>query len=126
MNIFSARKIALSVSALTLAAAATTVSADEMPSKYLSSTKLKVIEQVSPAYPRFADMAGVDGYVLLEFTVAPDGSVVTPAVAEASSGHFTQSALNAIAGWQFEPVMDNGVAVPVRSNMKFSFVPRTN
>jgi protein TonB len=103
MNIFSARKIALSV----------------------SSSKLKVLEQVSPAYPRFADMAGVDGYVLLEFTVAPDGSVVTPAVTEASSGHFTQSALNAISRWQFEPVMDNGVAVPVRSNMKFSFVPRS-
>lgn len=126
MNIFSARKIALSVSALTLLAAASTVSADETPSLYLSSSKLKVVEQVSPDYPRFADMAGVDGYVVLEFTVAADGSVVTPAVTEASSGHFTQSALNAISRWQFEPVMDNGVAVPVRSNMKFSFVPRMN
>jgi protein TonB len=126
MTIFSARKIALSVSALTLFAAAATASADEMPSKYLSSTQLKVVEQVAPAYPRFADMAGVDGYVLLEFTVGPDGSVLTPTVAEASSGHFTESALNAISRWQFEPVLDNGVAVPVRSNMKFSFVPRTN
>lgn len=125
MKLLSARKIALSVSALTLAAAATTVSADEVASMYLSSSKLKVVEQVSPTYPRFAEMTGVDGYVLLEFTVAPDGSVVTPAVAEASSSQFSQSALNAISRWQFEPVMDNGVAVPVRSNVKFSFVPRT-
>lgn len=125
MKTFSARKIALTVSALTLSVAATTVSADEVPSLYLSSSKLTVLEQVSPDYPIFADRAGVDGYVVLAFTVAPDGSVVTPTVTEASSGQFTQSALNAISRWQFEPVMDNGVAVPVRSNLKFSFVPRS-
>ncbi len=125
MKIFTASKLALSVSAFALATVAANVAADELPSKYLRSTELKVVEQVAPEYPRFADMAGVDGYVVLEFTVAADGSVVTPAVTEASSGHFTQSALNAISRWQFEPVMDNGVAVPVRSNMKFSFVPRT-
>lgn len=125
MKTFSARKIALTVSALILSVAATTVSADEVPSLYLSSSKLTVLEQVSPDYPIFADRAGVDGYVVLAFTVAPDGSVVTPTVTEASSGQFTQSALNAISRWQFEPVMDNGVAVPVRSNLKFSFVPRS-
>lgn len=125
MSILSFRKIALAVSTLSIAVAAASVSADEMADRYMSSTKLTVRESVTPAYPVFADMAGVDGYVLVEFTVAADGSVITPAIADASSGQFTQSALNAISRWQFEPVMDNGVAVPVRSNLKFSFVPRS-
>lgn len=125
MSIFSSRKIVLSVPALVLAVAAVSASADEMADRYMSSTQLTVRESVAPEYPVFADMAGVDGYVLVEFTVAADGSVATPAIAEASSTQFTKSALNAISRWQFEPVMDNGVAVPVRSNVKFSFVPRT-
>ena len=89
MSLLSSRKIAASLSVLALSVAAASASADEVPNMYMSSKQLKVVEQVSPDYPRFADMAGVDGYVLVE------------------------------------PVMDNGVAVPVRSNMKFSFVPRT-
>lgn len=125
MSLLSSRKIAASLSVLALSVAAASASADEVPNMYMSSKQLKVVEQVSPDYPRFADMAGVDGYVLVEFTVSPDGSVMTPAIAESSSDHFSESALSAISRWQFEPVMDNGVAVPVRSNMKFSFVPRT-
>ncbi|MCB1648492.1 MAG: energy transducer TonB [Gammaproteobacteria bacterium] len=125
MSVLSIRKIALSASALAVAVASASVSADEIAGRYMSSTQLTVRESVTPAYPLFADMAGVDGYVLVEFTVAADGSVTTPAIADASSGQFTQSALNAISRWQFEPVMDNGVAVPVRSNLKFSFVPRS-
>jgi len=125
MSLLSSRKIAASLSVLALSVAAASASADEVPNMYMSSKQLKVVEQVSPDYPRFADMAGVDGYVLVEFTVSSDGSVMTPAIAESSSGHFSESALSAISRWQFEPVMDNGVAVPVRSNMKFSFVPRT-
>lgn len=125
MSLFSSRKIAVSLSVLALSTAAVSASADEVPNMYMSSKQLKIVEQVSPDYPRFADMAGVDGYVVVEFTVSSDGSVMTPAVAKSSSGHFSESALSAISRWQFEPVMDNGVAVPVRSNMKFSFVPRT-
>jgi len=125
MSLFSSRKIAVSLSVAALSVAAVSASADEVPSMYLSSKQLKVVEQVSPDYPRFADMAGVDGFVMVEFTVAADGSVAAPAIADSSSGHFDESALNAISRWQFEPVMDNGVAVPVRTNMKFSYVPRS-
>jgi len=125
MKISSARKIAVSVSAIALTVLATGVEANTATGKYLSSKQLKVVEQVAPDYPRFADIAGVDGYVVLEFTVSADGSVAEPTVSESSSTLFTRAALTAIEGWQFEPVVDNGVAVPVRTNVKFSFVPRT-
>jgi len=125
MKITSVRKIATAVSAIALTALATGADANTSTGKYLSSKSLKVVEQVAPAYPRFADIAGVDGYVVLEFTVAADGSVAEPSVSDASSDLFSRAALDAIAGWQFEPVVDNGVAVPVRTNVKFSFVPRT-
>lgn len=124
MKTASARKLATAVSAIALTALATGAEANTATGKYLSSKSLKVVEQVAPSYPRFADKAGVDGYVVLEFTVAADGSVAEPSVSEASSNVFTRAALNAIEGWQFEPVVDNGVAVPVRTNVKFSFVPR--
>ncbi len=124
MSTLTLRRLAVSVTALSAGMAAVSSTADDM-SKYVSSTQLTVVERVAPDYPLFADMSGIDGYVTLEFTVAPDGSVETPAVTEASSGQFSQAALNAISRWQFEPVVENGVAVPVRTNLKFSFVPRT-
>ena len=125
MQITSARKIATVVSVIALTALATSAQANTSTGKYLSSKSLKVVEQVAPSYPRFADIAGVDGYVVLEFTVAADGSVAEPTVSDSSSNVFTRAALDAIEGWQFEPVVDNGVAVPVRTNVKFSFVPRS-
>ncbi len=125
MKIISPRTFAPLVGTLALVALAGSAEANTGTGKYLSSKQLKIVEQVAPAYPRFADKAGVDGYVLLEFTVAADGSVEAPAVSDASSSVFTGAALEAIEAWQFEPVFDNGVAVPVRTNVKFSFVPRT-
>ena len=120
--VLSTKTLAAAALALTLA---TSASADTAPDKFFSSKQLTVVEKVTPAYPLFADRTGRDGHAIVEFTVAPDGSVTAPAVRESSAPMFSRAALEAIESWQFEPVIDNGIAVPVRTNVKFSFVPRT-
>lgn len=118
------RTFALGSLALTLSAYATSVSADTVPTM-VSTKALTAIAADLPAYPRFADAMFVEGYAVLQFTVAPDGSVIEPAVRDYSSNEFTEAALEAVESWKFEPVYQNGVAVPVRTAVKFSFVPRT-
>ncbi|MDT8428672.1 MAG: energy transducer TonB [Pseudomonadales bacterium] len=100
-------------------------SADTLTGGLYSSKNLKVVEQALPEYPLLKDRAGKEGFVIVEFTVAPDGSVLEPAVKDTTAPAFSRAALTAINQWQFEPVVDAGTPVPVRTNMKFSFVPRT-
>ena len=116
------------ISALMLlgsALATTAATADDVATgMYYSSKNLKVVEQVLPAYPRYKELSGKDGYAVVDFTVNADGSVAAPAIRDSSSGVFSKAALTAIYEWQFEPVLDASMPIPVRSSMKFSFVPR--
>ena len=118
------RTSALGSLTLVLAAAASSVSADTIP-PLVSTKALTAIAVDLPAYPRFADAMAVEGYAVLQFTVAADGSVIEPAARDYSSNEFTEAAIEAVESWKFEPVYQDGVAVPVRTAVKFSFVPRT-
>ncbi|TFH73459.1 energy transducer TonB [Gammaproteobacteria bacterium LSUCC0112] len=90
---------------------------------YKSSKELRAVETSIPEYPRRAELSGVEGYTVVEFTVMPDGTVSEPAIAESSYRAFSRAALAAIGDWKFEPVIAAaGEAVPVRTSMKFSFV----
>lgn len=106
-------------SAITAGASAQT------PEMSFSSKELRVVEQSLPEYPRRAELSGIEGYTVVEFTVLPDGSVAAPTIAESNSRLFTRAALAAIESWKFEPVVaEAGQPVPVRTSMKFSFVGR--
>ncbi|MDP2140281.1 MAG: energy transducer TonB [Gammaproteobacteria bacterium] len=120
----SKRTFALGTLTSALLASSTFVNADTLP-ELVSTKALTAIATELPAYPRFADAMFVEGYAVLQFTVAPDGSVVEPTVRDFSSNEFTEAALEAVESWKFEPVYQDGVAVPVRTAVKFSFVPRT-
>ncbi|HDZ09599.1 energy transducer TonB [Pseudohongiella sp.] len=92
------------------------------PAMY-SSKNLRAVAQSVPEYPRTAQMSGIEGYTVVEFTVMPDGTVAEPAVRDSSYRGFTRATMAAIENWKFEPVIaDAGEAVPVRSVMRFSFV----
>ena len=110
---------------LSLAGAAilsTSVSADTA-GEFYSSKDLRAVETSIPEYPRSAELSGVEGYTVVEFTVMPDGSVSAPAIAESSYRLFSRAALAAISDWKFEPVIaEAGEAIPVRTSLKFSFV----
>jgi periplasmic protein TonB len=118
-------KVIKSAAALSIIAAslyASVAHADPAEAMY-SSKSLRAVETSIPEYPRRAQMIGVEGYSVVEFTVMPDGTVAEPAIAETNSRLFSRAALEAIESWKFEPVVaDAGEAIPVRSAMKFSFV----
>lgn len=100
---------------------ASNASADSL--EYYSSKSLRAIEAPAPEYPQHAEMSGIEGYSLVEFTVNPDGSVAEPAIRESSAYLFGRAAVDALENWKFEPVFAGGEnAVPVRSVMRFSFV----
>lgn len=72
------------------------------------------IVKVQPIYPRRAAERGVEGYVLLEFTVTELGTVENPIVIESDPpGYFERSALNAAKKFKYKPKVVNGEPVPV-------------
>ena len=79
--------------------------------------------KVPPQYPRRALRNGVEGYVIVSFTVMPDGSVKDPRVIEANPpGVFDQAAIGAVLKFKYKPRVIAGQAVAVQGvQNKFTF-----
>lgn len=78
--------------------------------------------QVSPRYPRHAQFNGIEGWVNVEFTIAPDGTVSDPIVIAAEPPQiFNRSAVNAIVRWKFKPRVVDGEPVASRGQQLISF-----
>ncbi len=72
------------------------------------------IVKVAPIYPRRAQTRGIEGYVLLEFTVTKTGAVRDPHILESKPpGIFDRSALNAALKFKYKPKVVNGIAIDV-------------
>lgn len=72
------------------------------------------IVKVQPMYPRRAAERGIEGYVLIEFTVTALGTVENPVVIEAEPpGYFERAALNAAKKFKYKPKVVNGEPIPV-------------
>jgi protein TonB len=67
------------------------------------------IAKVQAVYPRRAMQRGIQGYVIVEFTVNKIGAVVNPMVVEANpQGIFEQAALDAVVKFKYKPRVING------------------
>jgi TonB family protein len=99
--------VALAVAGVSQAAAQTPVRA------VADVEKPKEVEHVDPVYPAEAKAAGVEGVVVVGFTVDVEGRVTEPVVL---SGHVLlgDAALAAVRRWRYRPTLVNGKAVPVR------------
>ncbi len=72
------------------------------------------IFDAAPTYPRNAIRLGREGYVLIEFDVDTDGSVLDPYVLESEpTGVFERSAIKAVRKWLFSPPSYKDVSVKV-------------
>lgn len=68
--------------------------------------------RVQPTYPERAQQRGIEGRVLLEFTITKSGSVRDPKViASEPPGVFDQAAVKAVLQWKYNPKIVNGKAV---------------
>ena len=72
------------------------------------------IVKVAPVYPRRALQRGIEGFVIVEFTVTKQGTVRDPIVVEANpSGIFEQAAMDAAMKFKYKPRVVNGEATEV-------------
>ena len=72
------------------------------------------IVKVAPVYPNRAITRGIEGWVLLTFTVDESGAVRDPHVIESSpAGIFEQAALRAVLRFKYKPRVLNGTPVAV-------------
>lgn len=73
------------------------------------------IVKVAPMYPARAQSQGIEGWVLVQFTVTESGSVINPVVVEAQPpGIFDEAAKKAVTKFKYKPRVENGrpIAVP--------------
>jgi len=75
---------------------------------------------VNPVYPEEALKARVEGVVIVEITVQADGRVIDPVVVRPVP-QLNQAALDAVVQWEYEPVLVNGAAIPVRMTVPVNF-----
>jgi len=72
------------------------------------------IVRVEPIYPTRAASRGVEGYVVVEFTVTSNGSVIDPLVVEFEpSSIFNSAAQRAVLKWKYKPRVVDGTPVDV-------------
>ncbi|MEQ1513274.1 MAG: TonB family protein [Lysobacteraceae bacterium] len=84
-----------------------------------TASDLRAISTPSPKYPLEAQRAGLSGEVLVEFTVATDGSVSAARVVRGNPPRtFDREALSAVKRWRFQPV-----ASPVTTRRTIGFKP---
>jgi len=72
------------------------------------------IVKVAPTYPRRAAQRGIEGYVVVEFTVSKLGTVINPMVIESDPPNiFDRAALSAAKKFKYKPKIENGKAIEV-------------
>ena len=92
---------------------------NEKPVAISSLTRTKY---AAPRYPRVAQRRKLSGWVAVEFTVALDGSVRDVEIRDAEPAEvFENAAIRAVQKWEFEPVIENGVAVEKRAGVRMMF-----
>ena len=80
------------------------------------------IVKVAPVYPARAASRGLEGYVIVEFTVTRTGTTKDIAVVESTSSLFERAAVDAAAKFKYKPRVIDGepVEVPgVRNKITF-------
>jgi protein TonB len=78
------------------------------------------VTHVSPVYPQDARDANVQGIVIIEAVIAPDGRVGEARVIR-SIPLLDQAAIDAVMQWEFTPTLLNGVPVPVIMTVTVNF-----
>lgn len=83
------------------------------------------IVKVNPIYPRRAQEQGIEGYVMVEYTVTTIGTTRDVVVIEAEPrGYFERAAIKAAEKYKYKPRVINGEAVEVpgvRTIIYFNF-----
>lgn len=87
-------------------------------------TPASVLSQAPPSYPVEAMRQGARGEVVIDVSIAIDGSVVDATV-EHSSGYrsLDTAAMQSIRRWRFNPALRDGQPVPTTLRIPIDFTP---
>lgn len=86
----------------------------------VSASTLKRVHTVPPTWPDSA--AGVQGWVLLHFTLLPNGTVTNVEIKESHPvGVFDASAAQALQQWKYEPVEREGKKIAQRAEIRVKY-----
>lgn len=73
------------------------------------------IVKVAPQYPSRASSRGIEGYVILQYTVTKQGTVADPVVIEAEPATiFNKAAIRSALRYKYKPRVEDGVPMEVR------------
>jgi periplasmic protein TonB len=78
------------------------------------------VRHATPVYPLIAQRARVQGLVIIDATIGPDGRVSETRIRQGNP-LLDQAALDAVRQWQFTPTLLNGVPVPVIMTVTVNF-----
>jgi TonB family protein len=77
-----------------------------------TSTHAVAIKKDAPKYPRRALNQGIEGWIVVGYTILKDGSTSDIFVIDASiDNYFEKAAMEAVEGWKYEPATLDGQAV---------------
>lgn len=93
----------------------------EAPGFIMAHDLIAVLRR-SPPYPRLLKRRGIEGYVLVEFTVTEQGLVQDPVIIESRPHEdFGQSVRKTVRYWKFQPYRLDGKPVAVRARQDINF-----
>jgi TonB family protein len=86
----------------------------------------KIMREVKPRYTPAARAEGIEGTLMLECTVLPDGTTSEGRVLKSLHHELDQEALRALADWRFLPGTKGGTRVPVSVKIEMTFTLASN
>lgn len=91
--------------------------------KTLRGAQLAYASTPAPAYPRAAQISGIEGTVILEVTVDEHGKPIAVAIAVSSGSRDLDRAARdqVLRAWRFRPAMENGRAVRAIGRVPVNF-----
>lgn len=75
--------------------------------------ELMLVASATPAYPPAAISRNLEGSVIVEFTVTPQGTVRDPRIVESTHAVFERAALSAVTHFRYQPRVIDGVPIAV-------------
>ncbi len=80
------------------------------------------IVRIEPQFPREALIKGIGGWVVVEFTIEPDGSVSGPRIVASDPPRiFDRNVIRAIYKWKFKPRIIDGKPVARTATQRLEF-----
>jgi TonB family protein len=86
------------------------------------TAEAQLTHRVAAQYPESALRNGIQGYVDVQFTITPEGTVTNATVVRSDPGEvFNKAALDAVRRWRYDPRVIDGRAVGSQSQVRVQF-----